>query len=150
MTVDSKTQQTDRVSINTFSNEGVDPASIVKSGSKIDGLIWLVCIVLLVAATLVNRYLPQYVASASSVWVRIAVITGLVVVALFGLYKTHQGKGFMRLLVDARMELHRITWPTKQDTVKTSWVVMVVVLLMSILLWALDNFFGWIVKLIVG
>ena len=45
----------------------------------------------------------------------VGVILACIVVALGLLYATHQGKGFVRLLQDARIELRRVTWPTKQD-----------------------------------
>ena len=71
-------------------------------------------------------------------------------VALGLLYATHQGKGFVRLLQDARIELRRVTWPTKQETLTTSWHVLVVVIVAAILLWCFDFGFNWFVKLMIG
>jgi len=66
------------------------------------------------------------------------------------LYITSQGKAFVVLLKDSRMELRRITWPTKTDTLQTTWVVLVVVVVMAIILWLMDLFFGWAIRLVIG
>ncbi|EYU48018.1 preprotein translocase, SecE subunit [Acinetobacter baumannii 1457504] len=87
---------------------------------------------------------------ANDVWVRVGVIFACIVVALGLLYATHQGKGFVRLLKDARVELRRVTWPTKQETVTTSWQVLLVVVVASLVLWCFDYGLGWLIKLIIG
>ena len=127
-----------------------NPAEVVKSGSPLDVVLWLVAIVLLIGATMVNQYLPQYVPAASDIWVRIGAVVACIVVALGLLYATHQGKGFIRLLKDSKVELRRVSWPTKQETLSTSWHVLVVVIIASIVLWCFDYFLGWVIKLIIG
>lgn len=126
------------------------PAEVVRSGSALDVVLWLIAIVLLVAATLANQHLPAYWAPANDIWVRAGIILACIVVALGLLYATHQGKGFARLLKDARIELRRVTWPTKQETVSTSWQVLVVVIVASLVLWCFDYGLGWLIKLIIG
>lgn len=128
----------------------VDPAEVVRSGSAFDAVLWLVAIGLLIAATMANQYLPAYWAPATNVWVRVAVIVGLIVVAFGCLYATHQGKGFVTLLKDAKTELRRITWPTKQDTFQTTWQVLLVTLIAALILWGLDTLFGWVISSIIG
>ncbi|MCG2573800.1 preprotein translocase subunit SecE [Acinetobacter sp. ME22] len=125
-------------------------AEVVRSGSPFDVVLWVVAVALLICATLVNQYLPAYWAPANNIWVRIGAILACIVVALGLLYATHQGKGFIRLLKDARVELRRVTWPTKQETVTTSWQVVLVVVIASIVLWCFDYALGWLVKLIIG
>lgn len=127
-----------------------NPAEIVKSGSAFDVLLWIVALALLVMATFVNQYLPQYVEAASNVWLRIAAIVACIVFAIGLLYATHQGKGFVRLLKDSRIELRRVTWPTKQETLTTTWQVLAVVIITSLVLWGFDYVLGWLVKLIIG
>ena len=78
------------------------------------------------------------------------VILACIIVAFGLLYATHQGKGFARLLKDSRIELRRVTWPTKQETMTTSWQVLAVVVVASILLWCFDYILGWLMKFIIG
>ena len=125
-------------------------AEIVGSGSPLDAVLWLIAIALLIGSALVNQHLPAYWAPANDIWVRFGIILACVVVALGLLYATHQGKGFARLLKDSRIELRRVTWPTKQETMTTSWQVLAVVVVASILLWCFDYILGWLMKFIIG
>ena len=125
-------------------------AEVVSSGSPLDAVLWLVAIALLIGSALVNQHLPAYWAPANDIWVRVGVILACIVVALGLLYATHQGKGFVRLLQDARIELRRVTWPTKQETISASWQVFLVVIIASLVLWCFDYGLGWFIKLIIG
>ena len=125
-------------------------AEVVQSGSPIDVVLWIIALALFAAALMVNQQLPAYWAPANNVWVRVGVILACIVGALGLLYATHQGKGFIRLLQDSRIELRRVVWPTKQETMTTSWHVLVVVLVASVLLWCFDYILGWAIKLIIG
>jgi preprotein translocase subunit SecE len=125
-------------------------AEVINANSPLDIVLWLIAIVLLVGSALVNQHLPAYWAPANDIWVRVGVILACIVVALGLLYATHQGKGFVRLLKDSRIELRRVTWPTKQETVTTSWHVLIVVVVTSIVLWCFDYLLGWAIKLIIG
>ena len=125
-------------------------AEVVKTGSPLDYVLWAIALILLVGALMTNQHLPAYWAPANDIWVRVGVILACIVVALGLLYATHQGKGFIRLLQDSRIELRRVVWPTKQETMTTSWHVLVVVLLASVLLWCFDYILGWAIKLIIG
>ncbi len=127
-----------------------NPAELVKNGSPFDVVLWIIALALLIGVTMINQYLPQYWQPASNVWIRIGAIVACIVVALGLLYATHQGKGFVRLLKDARIELKRVTWPSKQETVTTSWQVLVVVIITSLVLWGFDYILGWLIKLIIG
>ena len=125
-------------------------AETVSSGSPFDVVLWIIALVLFVGSLTVNQYLPAYWEPASNIWVRIGVILACIIVALGLLYATHQGKGFVRLLKDSRIELRRVTWPTKQETVTTSWQVLLVVIVMAITLWCFDNLISWLMKFIIG
>ena len=125
-------------------------AEVINASSPLDIALWLIAIVLLIGSALVNQHLPAYWAPANDIWVRVGVILACIVVALGLLYATHQGKGFVLLLQDARIELRRVTWPTKQETITTSWQVLLVVIVASLVLWCFDYGLGWFIKLIIG
>jgi preprotein translocase subunit SecE len=54
------------------------------------------------------------------------------------------------LAKEARVEIRKVVWPTRQETTQTTLIVVAVVLVMSLLLWGVDSLLGWIVSLIVG
>ena len=125
-------------------------AEVVKSGSPFDVVLWLIALTFFAAALMVNQYLPAYWVPANNVWVRVGVILACILAALGLLYATHQGKGFVRLIKDSRIELRRVTWPTKHETVTTSWQVLLVVVVAAIVLWCFDYVIGWFMKFIIG
>ena len=127
-----------------------NPAEVVSSGTPFDVVLWIVALILLIGSMMVPQFLPAYWAPANSIWVCIGVIIACIVVALGLLYATHQGKGFVRLLKDARLELRRVTWPTKHETVTASWQVLLVVVVAAIILWCFDYIIGWFMKFIIG
>jgi preprotein translocase subunit SecE len=134
--------------INSHAN--MAPTDVSPTRSVVDPLFWLLALSLLVGSTLIPQYLQAYWAPASNVWVRVAAIAGSVVLAFILLYATSQGKAFVVLLKDSRVELRRITWPTKNDTLQTTWAVLAVVVVMAIILWLMDIFFGWAIQLLIG
>ena len=125
-------------------------AEVVKSSSPLDFIFWILALTFFGCALMTNQYLPAYWPPADNVWVRVGVIITCIVVALGLLYATHQGKGFVRLLKDSRIELRRVTWPTKHETVTTSWQVILVIVVAAIILWCFDYIIGWFMKFIIG
>ena len=125
-------------------------AEVVQSSSPLDYVLWGVALILLIASMMVNQHLPAYWAPANDIWVRVGVILACIVVALGLLYATHQGKGFVRLLKDSRIEMRRVTWPTKQETVTSSWQVLLVVVIAAIAMWCADSLISMFMKLIIG
>jgi preprotein translocase SecE subunit len=48
------------------------------------------------------------------------------------------GKQFLGFLVEARTEVRKVVWPTRQETVQSTLVVVALVFLVGLLLWTLD------------
>lgn len=110
---------------------------------------WVLAIVILIAATVGNRYAPELLPQLPAV----ARIVGLVVLAIAALgliLTTTQGRSFLKLLKEAQIEARRVVWPTKDETVQTTMIVFVVVLVMSLMLWGVDSLFGWMISAVIG
>ncbi|RLC82377.1 MAG: preprotein translocase subunit SecE [Chloroflexi bacterium] len=62
-----------------------------------------------------------------------------------------QVKGFSpsRYLRETRAELRKVTWPTRDEAVKLTIVVLVTILVMAILLGVLDLIFAKVLDLII-
>ena len=60
------------------------------------------------------------------------------------------GRDFRRFLVDARNELRKVFWPTRQETWMTTMVVFVFAVLAGLFFWVLDLLLAWAVKLLTG
>ena len=46
---------------------------------------------------------------------------------------------------EARAELRRVTWPTREEALNLTWIVLVVTVVMAILLWLLGGLFSSII-----
>ena len=123
---------------------------VAKTRSTKDIVLWLVAMLALIAATFVNAHLPGYWQLANNMWVRIGIIVALIVFAFICLAITNQGSAFKVLLKDASVELRRVTWPSKQETFQYTWQVLLVIAIVAVFVWLLDNLFNWIVGLFIG
>jgi len=70
---------------------------------------------------------------------------GLVVAAYFFI-KSAQGERFLYFVKETRIELRKVVWPSREETVKTTGMVMIAVIVVAIFLWIVDAFFTWGVK----
>ena len=91
-----------------------------------------------------------YVLASQATWIRwLPVIAGLalaaVVVAL-----SRYGSEFRRFLELARVELRKVVWPTRQETLQTTLVVFGFVIIAGIFFWLLDLALAWATKALTG
>jgi preprotein translocase subunit SecE len=48
-------------------------------------------------------------------------------------------------LREARAELRKVTWPTREEALNLTWIVLIVTVVMAILLWLLGIVFSGII-----
>ncbi len=65
--------------------------------------------------------------------VAVGLIAGLAVFML-----TSKGRDTRDFLSESRFELRKVVWPTRQEAIRMTWVVMVVVIILSLLLGGFD------------
>lgn len=82
--------------------------------------------------------------------VRVLGLLGMVGVAVFVVLQTAVGRNVWKFAADARTEVRKVVWPTRQETIQTTLIVMFVVLLMGIFLWLVDMMLLSIVKTLTG
>lgn len=69
----------------------------------------------------------------------------------FGLIMTTAiGKSFLGFLRDSRVEVRKMVWPTRQETVQTTLIVVALVFLVGLLLWTLDAMLFWGISHLTG
>ena len=67
---------------------------------------------------------------------------GLVVAAAIFI-KSEQGDRFLYFVKETRIELRKVVWPTREETIKTTGFVLIAVIIVAIFLWIVDAFFTW-------
>ncbi len=73
-----------------------------------------------------------------------ALITLALFVVAGGIFiKSNQGDTFIHFLKETRIELRKVVWPTREETLKTTGIIMIAVVVVAIFLWIVDAFFTW-------
>ncbi|NRP59510.1 preprotein translocase subunit SecE [Marinobacterium sp. xm-d-564] len=113
--------------------------------SKFDSLKWLVVIAIVAVGVVGNS-----VYANESLLYRVLALIALAIVAGFVALQTAKGKAFFRLFKEAKNEIRKVVWPTRQETLQTTLIVVVAVLIVGLLLWGLDSLLGWVVSGFIG
>ena len=79
----------------------------------------------------------------------LAVVAGLVLGALVFMV-TAKGAETREVLSESRFALRKVVWPTRQETTRTMWVVVVVVIVISLMLAGMDALIQMAVKWLLG
>jgi len=116
--------------------------SVETSTSRFDTAKWLAVFALVAVAVVGNSYY-----SDQSLLYRVLGILVIAAVAGMVALQTAKGAAFWALVKGARTEIRKVVWPTRQESVQTTMIVVAFVILVALLLWGLDSFFGWLVSL---
>ena len=113
--------------------------------SKADMGKWLLILLLLVGGVVANVYYSHIV---WSIRLAVGILLACVVIAIA--LQTNKGRRAWAFAKESRGELRKVVWPTRQETIQTALVVIVIVVAMSIILWGLDSVFMWAVSFLSG
>ena len=113
--------------------------------NRFDVIKWVVVALIVSVGVFGDSYF-----SAEPVLYRAIALVVLGLVAGFVALQTSKGKAFWSLLKEARIEIRKVVWPTRQETAQTTMIVVAVVLVMALILWGLDSLLGWIVSQFIG
>lgn len=112
---------------------------------RFDGLKWAVVAALVTAGIVGNTLYDD-----QSLLYRVLALTAMALVAAWIAVQTERGQAFWQLAKDARVEIRRVVWPTREESTQTTLIVVVFVLIVALLLWALDTGLGWLAAKIIG
>ncbi|WP_179952215.1 preprotein translocase subunit SecE [Marinicella rhabdoformis] len=111
-----------------------------QSGS--DQIKWYIAIAVIIAGVAANLY---FVDQFPTVVRAMMVIGGVVLGAVIG-YSTPRGKEFAKFVKNANIERQKIVWPTKNETVHTTLIVLALVIVFGLFLFLVDSIFSNLVE----
>ena len=115
-----------------------------ESGS-LDGLKWGVIFLVLIGAVVGNYFYAE-----QSVLVRaIGVVVAVIIAGLIAM-QTVKGRAAVAFAKESRTEVRKVVWPTRQEAVQTTGIVLVATLIMSLVMWGMDSVLFWVVGFITG
>ena len=63
---------------------------------------------------------------------------------------TWYGREFRQFAVAARIELRKVVWPEREETIKTTYVVFIFAIVMGVFFWLLDIGLTYLTRLLGG
>ena len=78
-------------------------------------------------------------------------VTGIGLVAALGVFAlSPMGRRFWQFILDSRVELRKVVWPSRQETLQTTGVVLFFIVIAGTFFWVLDLLLAWITRLLSG
>lgn len=81
---------------------------------------------------------------------RVLGLVGIVIIVLGIMLTTDVGRNVWAFVLESKQEVRKVVWPTRDETVRTTLLVFAMVFVVGIILWLLDMFLFWGVRLLTG
>lgn len=130
---------------------------------SLDSLKWVLALVVFAAAVVGNVYFTEivdYLLSAApqqffflnkfTLIYQVFAVVLLMALSAFVALQTTQGQSFVVLVKEANLERRKVVWPTRQETVQTTLIVVVFVVIVGLMLWGIDSLLGWMTRALIG
>jgi preprotein translocase subunit SecE len=115
-----------------------------QDGGASNAPLWIAVILLIAGVA------GYYVLANQPMWTRWgSVVLGFVAGGLV-FFLSPGGRAFWQFVQDARAELRKVFWPTRQETWITTALVFGFAVLMGAFFWLLDMVLAWATKLLTG
>jgi preprotein translocase subunit SecE len=113
-------------------NKGMD-TKVEDQPTFIDTVKLFLAVLILVAALVAYYYFAD-----ASVLLRALGLVAAVAVAGWVALQSVQGQSIWRFIQSSRVELRKVIWPTREETIQTTIAVLVFALIMGVFFWLLD------------
>ena len=113
------------------------------NGEKLNWLKWSFVVFLVGGGMVANYYFSQQPWPLRLVgWLLLFMVAGVVAA------QTVQGKQLLTFARESRNELRKVVWPTRQETIQMTMIIVAVVFILGLLLWGIDGILlrviGWL------
>lgn len=99
----------------------------------------IIASLLLLFAGIVGYYqLPTLMGADVSILLRVGLLLVSIVLAFVVAINSEYGASALAFAKGSRTELRKMIWPTRPETIQTTMIVLVLVVLVSLFLWLVD------------
>ena len=117
----------------------------IPQNTNFDWVKWLVVAVLFIAGLVANYYY------SNQPWpLRLLGWLFLLGIMIAISLQTSQGKLAISFTRESRIELRKVFWPTRQETMQTTLFVAVMVVILALILWGIDSVLMWLIGWLTG
>jgi preprotein translocase subunit SecE len=113
--------------------------------SRLDWVKWFAAALLVLAMAVANYV---YAAQAEALRLLWNILAGLLVLGIASF--TDQGKRAWLFAKEARVELRKVVWPGRQETIQSTVMIMLVVVITALFLWGVDSILLWAMGFVTG
>ena len=104
----------------------------------------------LAAALLLGGIVGYYYFADASIVLRAAGVVLGIALGIVVFATTERGHELWGFIQTSRVELRKIVWPTRPETLQTTLAVIVFTLILGIFFWVLDKGLVWATRLLTG
>jgi len=115
------------------------------TSNKFDSLKWALVGLLLSAGIIGFYYFAEY-----SLLIRVISLLSIVGISTYIASTTQKGQSTLSFLKETNLEVRRVVWPTREETLKMTGVVLLMVVLVAFIIWGVDSILFWLVRLFTG
>jgi preprotein translocase subunit SecE len=91
-----------------------------------------------------------YILGTQPLVVRWLIVLGALVLGALVAMQSQYGRNLWQFIQGSRIELRKVVWPTRQETMQTTIVVFVFVIVAGLFFFFLDMFLAWATKFLTG
>ena len=113
--------------------------------SFFDFIKWIVAIAILATGIVGFYYFEN-----ESLLLRVVALLAFAGIAAFIASTTLKGRNTVDFFRETNIEVRKVVWPSRQETIQTTAIVMFMVILVALMIWALDSTLFWVVSLLTG
>jgi preprotein translocase subunit SecE len=117
----------------------------IPQNNKSDVTKWTFAIMLVVVGMIGFYYFSEH-----HIIARVGGLVVLVAIAAFVALKTMVGHQTLSFLHESHIEVRKVVWPTRQDTLQTTGIVALVVVVVAIFVWLIDIILMQLMRLVTG
>ncbi|KFL36372.1 preprotein translocase subunit SecE [Arenimonas donghaensis] len=118
------------------SQQAASPADVAK---------YVLAAAVLVGSLVAFYYFGQWPGLLRGLMVAAAVVVAGAIVAF-----TAKGEKARDFISESMFELRKVVWPTRQETTRTTGMVLVVVVIVALVLSGFDMVISWLIRLLLG
>ncbi|NOQ81353.1 MAG: preprotein translocase subunit SecE [Methylophaga sp.] len=106
-----------------------------------DNIKMIIAVVIMAAAIALFYNYAEY-----STLLRVLGLLAAAGLSLFIASRTAVGSTTLSYIRDTQVEVRKVVWPTRQETLQTTMLVILMVMVAALMLWAVDSMLGWAVR----
>ncbi|MDX1838422.1 preprotein translocase subunit SecE [Legionella taurinensis] len=104
-----------------------------------EAILWLGILILTAGSFFVTYYYSYSAPVKIIIW--IGWLVGCAILAFF----TNKGQQVFEFANEAKVELQKVVWPSRQETIQTTSIVMIMVAVTGFILWGVDSAMMWVI-----